>query len=70
MFLIHKFRKREYFFQMSDVGDGSRVYHFIFIHMDYENGWQEVKRVREQNKTKRNIELPLALPVCEQQTVS
>lgn len=55
---------------MSDVGDGSRVYHFIFIHMDYENGWQEVKRVREQNKTKRNIELPLALPVCEQQTVS
>lgn len=33
-------------------------------------GGQEVKRVREQNKTKRNIELPLALPVCEQQTVS
>lgn len=53
---------------MSDVGDGSPVYHFIFIHMDYEKGWQEVKRVREQNKTKRNIELPLALPVCEQQT--
>lgn len=33
MFFIHKFRKREYFFQMSDVGDGSRVYHYIFIHM-------------------------------------
>lgn len=33
-------------------------------------GGQEVKRVREQNKTKRNIELPLALPVCDQQTVS